>query len=484
MGGWQATLGNVHGGVTVNLAQNLRSAAAQQQKLAAQQAQQTFNDELEIRKAGGVPYEPLKAEPNPDPKSLTRRSPNAAQQDIDPGRIITMPDGRRWLMPDKSVLTPEQQATQTREGTGQLLGALEKGAQPVTPSSSDPQGNVQRMGDVPRFLETADPNDPNAQSQLVPEARSGVNVPVSDQPGTVVESGGKKIYVPTQAEKSGQEIREKTSQASAMQDADGWTLPEALARAAAKHAGLPENALIGVKLPHETVADAFKASLAGAPKENNESPIPGYQGPKGGPLVRDTKSGKVTELELPAGSKPALTEEQKTRKAEVDEAAKARQDRRDQAEDDRQQKVIESLTARRDKLSGESDNYRQLAEAYNGAIGLDNGQPWIDPMDKGRVPRQMNQARRSAAAEAYKRYKAKAAAIDEQVADLGTQIDGRKAKRTPKPEAPPAPAASQLPTSVSAKPIDINRKMPPAKRDKQMHQGRMYTFDGSKWVGQ
>jgi hypothetical protein len=504
MGGWQATLGSPgQGGVSINLAQNLRTAAAQQAKLAAQQQQQDFQDELELRKAGAVPYEPLKAQPNADPHSLTRRSPNPAQQDIDRSRIVTMRDGRQWVMPDKSQLTPEQQNTQQHQSTGDLLSALREGARPVSPSAMDPAGTVQQNGDIPRMLETADPNDPNAQSQLVPEARSGVNLPVSDQPGTAFSAGGKQLYMPTDAEKSEQALREKTSQASAMQDAEGWVLPDSLARAAAKHAGLPEDALIGVKLPHETVSEAFK-SASGPEKQDTQNPLPGYVGPKGGPLVRDTKTGKVNELDLPAGSKPALTEEQKARKSEFDTAEAERRANRDGRESDRIDRATEALQTKVDKSKTDEDQYRQLADSYNSAVGVANGEKYIDPMDKTRTPKIMTPEKRTAMAQAYMRYKTKADDLAKQGADYSKQIESRQAKRTPQGQQAPAPAggpptragqtpgptaapgqgAQRQPTSVSSRPIGINRKLPPSQGDREHHQGRDYVFNGKVWVGQ
>ena len=67
-------------------AQALREAAAQKQQLDQKQRQQQFQDEFEIRKAGGVPYQPYN-ETAPDPSGLKKRVPNPNAGKIQIGKI-------------------------------------------------------------------------------------------------------------------------------------------------------------------------------------------------------------------------------------------------------------------------------------------------------------------------------------------------------------------------------------------------------------
>jgi hypothetical protein len=220
----------------------LDDAAAQQQKLDEQRRQKEFSDELEIRKAGGVPWEPPAMPPDEeDPTGWLKKNT--------PANLIVAPNGKRYALPDKTQPTAAQQATQAHQGTEDLLTMLNRGGQPVAPN-----GTVNQNTDIPRTAV-------NASGQEDPGARigppSGINVPVPDQ-SRVVAAGGKQLYMPTEGEKSQQESRIKARDAGNKEEAEGWVLPDSVARHYAKTAGIPETDIVGKKVPHSVVEDAFK----------------------------------------------------------------------------------------------------------------------------------------------------------------------------------------------------------------------------------
>jgi hypothetical protein len=248
MGGFHVGIGaspEAAGSALAGLGQRLRTAADQQAQLVQQQQKQEMSEQMDMARLvneGWQIYEPS--------RNVTTDSTGLKRRDFTPppANMVELPTlGKRLYKPDGP--TPAQKTTEAREGGNDLRAALEKGGQPVSP-----QGTVNQNTDIPRIaIDSSGHEDPDAR---VGPAR-GTVVPVPDQ-GRVSSAGGQKVYMPSEGEKSEQALREKTRQTAAVQDAEGWTLPDSLARAAAKHAGLPEDALVGVKLPHEVVSDAFK----------------------------------------------------------------------------------------------------------------------------------------------------------------------------------------------------------------------------------
>gem|GEM_PF-6095086 len=470
---------SAHGGgaqAGLDFVRQLREAANQQQQLQAQGQQKAFNDELELRKQGYVPYYQNSGPADPSqPNGLKTRTP---VQGASPSDTVTTPDGRKWVKAPPQ-LTPEQQATQQHQGNGDLLTALKDGARPVSP-----QGTVQQYGDIP--VQRMDES-----GNLSNTGRSGVNLPVSDQPGTAMSIGGQKLYMPTEAEKSEDDLRKKTTQASAMQDAEGWVLPDSLARAAAKHAGLPDDALVGVKLPHETVAEAFKAGTTPDKPERPDATqiIPGYQDASGSPLVFDRTKGTATPVKMPPGAKQVLTPEQRERAGEVADRRKAAADQRQQIEDDRQQKVIEELGGKREKINTERAKLSQhMQDLISESRKKDGELVTIRDFESGKTAQKpMSKAVRLQIAGRYQDVKASWDALGKQSDTFSKQIEQRQAKRKPAADQP-APAAAAAPTprvqvnGGGAQPLDQGRPVGHATGDMEMIDGKLHRWDGTKFV--
>jgi hypothetical protein len=290
--------------------QKLRAAAAQQQQLQQVQAQKQFGDELELRKAGYTPYMQTTGQ---DSSGLKRRE---AQPGADPNSIVTDPYGQKWVKAPPTM-TPGQQGTQAHEQSDDLMRALGQGGQPVSP-----QGTVFQNGDIPRMSMPA--TGPADSSNLVNTGGSGVNV-APPHPELVQPIGGKQVYMPSEGEKAETELRKKVAETegthAAIQDAEGWVLPDSMAAAAEQHAGLPPGSLRGVKLPHEAVADAFKRAITPekAEKPDATAIIPGMTGPGGGLVVFDKNKQTTAEVPVPKGSKREATPAQAEAKQRADE---------------------------------------------------------------------------------------------------------------------------------------------------------------------
>jgi len=96
-------------------------------------------------------------------------------------------------------------------------------------------------------------------------------------------------------------------------------------------------------------------------KPDQQTPIQGYVGPRGFPLVNDKTSGKVKELDLPAGSKPALN-------ANQEELSKDRKSREAQSNADRAERTGERTAATAEKAKAtfrgiETTKKKAIAEA-------------------------------------------------------------------------------------------------------------------------
>lgn len=185
-------------GNALYLAQRLRAAAAQQQQLQQARAQKQFSDELELRKAGYVPFLQTTGQ---DPSGLKRRD---TAPGTDPSTLITDPYGHKWVKA-APMLTPAQQQTAAHENSDDLMRALEHGGQPVSP-----QGTVFQNGDIPRYSMPA--TGPANESNLVATGGAGVNVP-PPHPELVHPIGSQKIYMPSEGEKLQSRLRAEAKQA-------------------------------------------------------------------------------------------------------------------------------------------------------------------------------------------------------------------------------------------------------------------------------
>jgi hypothetical protein len=171
-----------NGSAAAQVLDALRSASAQQQQFQFKQQQQSlmdqFNRELEMRKQGYTPY---MTTTSVDSSGLKRRD---AQQ-VEPGRVVSDPWGRKWVAPEaKPSTAPQQTFADSR-------ALLEKGALPVSPN-----GTVHQDADIPRY-------QMDEQGNLHDTGMFGVNVPVPDQGRVVTPPGGKQsFYIPSEEEQS------------------------------------------------------------------------------------------------------------------------------------------------------------------------------------------------------------------------------------------------------------------------------------------
>jgi hypothetical protein len=147
-------------------------------------------------------------------------------------------------------------------------------------------------------------------------------------------------------------------------------------------------------------------------------------------------------------------------KAKDRAAAQAdRDDARRQREADANQKIVDTLDSKREALTGQADQQRQLLNEYQRAIGTPNGTLFTDPTDKNRAQRPMNAAARTRMGEAFMRVKSKADDLDKQATTFGQQAEARRngpqqaaAASQPKPAAAPARQAAAPPETPATAP--------------------------------
>lgn len=244
-------------GAGLRFATALREAADQQQQQQQKTRQQSFSDEMEIRKQGGVPYQqPQDILPSGKASGLIPRDPKtvAAQQQgqgVDPSRIVTDAMGRKWLMPDPADKDAKANATET-------AGLLEKGARPV-----DPNGNVQQMTDVPRYRM-------DESGKMQDTGMFGINAP-APAGRTVTPAGGKRsYYMPTSDENAAADMRKHVAILHAEHDESGVGLPDALARTYEQTHHLPQGSLNGVKFPAAVIGNLLEHMSPAEHKENHD----------------------------------------------------------------------------------------------------------------------------------------------------------------------------------------------------------------------
>jgi hypothetical protein len=410
MGGFHMGFG-ANGGAAaeaLSAVQRLREAASQQQKLQQQQIQQQFNDELNMRKAGYTPYLQTTGQ---QPSGLKTRD----SQQVDPSRVITDPFGRKWVAPDtKPAATPQQ----TYSDTSSLF---KEGALPVSP-----QGTVHTDTDIPRF--SMSPTGPADASNLQSTGQSGLNVPVPDQSRVVTPPGSSQsFYRPTEGETLQEKLRAESRKQEITHpgaddiDTKSFNVPVHINKSTGK--------VTALDLPAGVTAAEKKE------KPDAASIVPGLTGPNGGLIVFDKDKQTTTEVPVPKGSKRELTPAQLESKSRADQAVEDRKAAREERESAANDKVVETLQGKHEKISGEAQQYRELAEQYQSQIGVANGEKYIDPMDKSRIARPMSAETRTALGQGYMKAKTKADALDKQADTFAKQIESRQAKRA-QPAAP------------------------------------------------
>jgi hypothetical protein len=396
----------------IRAASAVRSAAQQQQRLQEQRQKQAMAEQLDMARLlneGWRTYEPS--------QNVTTETSGLKRRDYvpPPANLVTLPTI------GKQLYRPAQTRQEQQQGFTDLREALNEGGQPVV------DGNVWQDSATPRYRM-------DEKGNMADTGMFGAHVPVPDQSRVVTPPGSQQgIYMPTQEQTAQQKLREHVQQLMADEDAQGWTPPDALADALAKKAGLDPGSLRGIKVPHEAVAGAFGGLIKPPQEEKPDATsfIPGMYGPKGGPILFNKNTQSASEVALPAGSKREPTPGQAEATARAEERRQDREDARRQREEDANQKVIETLQGKADALDTQAAGHRQRGQAYQRAIGVENGTLTGDPEGKSDVQRPMKAALRTRMAQQFMDAKSKADAIDKQSATLKQEIESRKRKFAP-----------------------------------------------------
>jgi hypothetical protein len=199
-------------------------------------------------------------------------------------------------------------------------------------------------------------------------------------------------------------------------------------------------------------------------KGASQEVIQGGRGANGGLLMRDLKSGEITEQPLPDGATLGLTAEQQAvagrsadaradRNQRASEAAEARADAKNVANQAKGQTAITAYQAKEDAA-------HKLREQIGLALSKDNGENVIDPTGSGdKTEVEMTPARRAflqnqfnaASNDAERNYGAKQKIITATGGEAGPplKLDRAANPQTPQPKAPPAQQQQQTPAPAA-----------------------------------
>jgi hypothetical protein len=362
----------------MRLAESLRSAVAQQQKLQEQKTQEAKADALKrwasdqtMRKGGYTPWEPPVIAPDEeDPNSVLKKSMPAGLTDPDPW-------GRRWAPPaPKPEATPQQTSTD-------LAAALEKGGQPL-----NAQGNIWQDSTTPRYSQP----ERDAQGNWPAPVNTnmfGVHVPPPDESQVRPIPGTNGVYMPTQEEQDQRKATAKAREAGTDEGAKLSTLPDAVTTKWEKQADLPEGTLKGLKVPPAQLREVI-SGLAGksalphiVTSTDNDGNVTtnAYDAQTGEKKWSNTEKGVGPKRKDPDAAPKAggPTEGQKGVQARFD------------------QKEVDAGVKQHDALQDLEQKQHDLRLAWGQVMGAKDGESVIDPKTGNQVV--MSKARR----EAYQR---------------------------------------------------------------------------------
>jgi hypothetical protein len=418
----------------LDFAGQLRAEAAKGQQADQAATQKTlkeqFDTALTLQDKGYTRYDVTGADGKP-----TLAHPEGSDV-ASQSQLITDPWGRQWKMPDKadkSAATPQQTFTDTSE--------LDKaGARPISG-----EGNVAQNTTVPRFRQ-------DAQGNVSDTGMFGINGPVED-PSRVrtVPGSGQQFYMPTEGEKTAESGRAAAAKTKTEEDAKNFTLPDSVTAKWEQKAGVPAGSLKGLAVPRSEAVNVLKALADPSQKAPH---IETQKDDSGNvtTIARDTESGKELWRTVDKGIGENKAKDRAAAQSDRDDA-------RRQREADANQKIVDTLDSKREALSGQADQQRQLLNEYQRAIGTPNGTLFTDPLDKNRAQRPMNAGARTRMGEAYMRVKSKADGLDKQASTLGQQAEARRngpqqaaGPSQPKPAAAPARQAAAPPETPATQP--------------------------------
>jgi hypothetical protein len=141
---------------------------------------------------------------------------------------------------------------QGQQGFKNLMDALNAGGQPVSDS-----GTVAKNTDVPRFQMD--------QGGALTRVGSGTNE--TADAGRTVNVGGRQIYIPTQEETAAMGLRDKMRETEAVNQANSWSLPDALSNAWEDRLGLKAGTLKGMQVPKSAVPNLLTQFAKPEPAE-------------------------------------------------------------------------------------------------------------------------------------------------------------------------------------------------------------------------
>lgn len=214
----------------LHAAASMRSAEEQARLQREQQRKAALAEEMDYARLLNQGWQ----EYNPS-QNVTTEASGLKRRDYQPPprNVVTFPSiGRQVFRPEETRAEVDRRTTNERMGTGQLMTAFEREAQPVEGGHIYAPGGAQAEQD--------------AQASLISAHR-----PVPD-PSRVIKVGGREVYMPTADERAAAGTRRAVDRKKATTDA---TLIEhaGLQGALEEAAGLEPGTLNGIKFDQATI---------------------------------------------------------------------------------------------------------------------------------------------------------------------------------------------------------------------------------------
>jgi hypothetical protein len=401
-----------------SIAAALDRAATQHQQLQQQQVQQAKEEDADYWKAIGSgqaqPFQPYTE--SKDSSGLVKRTPNAPPG---PGAVRTLPiSGRQLYYPTDAE---KNAGKDKQQNFTDVMTALDRGGRAASPPSTLMQG--------------------------------GSATPTDDPTRVVTPPGGKQgYYIPTDDEKATLASAQAVKSKQALDALSQMPIPADVGDALGLKPGGTGTFGDIIRAHHEAFPDKPDASQA---------IIPGYTGPKGGPITRDPKTGATSEVQLPAGSKREATPAQQDIAARFKERAQDRSDAAGAATEAKAQKARDDGQKQLDALQTQEQAQHALRIAY-GTDAAD-GKPFVDPQTKQTYT--MNAGRRTYNRQQLDKATAAVGSLQDKQRKIEARIGGQPAAASqgaavaPEVRAQPAGGGGQASPSQG-----VPRPIPPAQR--------------------
>ena len=366
-----------------DLAQNLKAAADQHAKLQNAQAmqqlqyqdklqQQQFENERQLRSMGGTPI-------NPD-STTTGTVPGSASPATGGKGLVVRPGAQQSDAAEAAQNDAQQgQGLMSTLNQASQQAGFQGSPQPAAPGGLD---NPAHRMHTPWGVDFHMPDD----AERADSKRRELAPPPLDDTNSSIMTGDliKALHLDQFGVQPGQRISYESID----------KLGQSLGHFAPKPGRYDPTTYNTPAMVDESTGTAKPVTMApgmtAAPKPDAQQIISGRVGPNGGPMVYDKTTKKMVEVD-PAGSTREATPGQEMANEARGEAAATRADAARQRQEDKQQGVRNAAQKQIEDFQDREQKQHALRQGYGDAMKIENGQPVVDP-GKGGQPQLMSDA--------------------------------------------------------------------------------------------